>query len=238
MKSLGIVTARGGSKGIPRKNIRPLGGKPLIQYTAEAALASRYLDSTILSTEDEEIAEIGRACGLEVPFLRPRHLASDSAKSIDVLIHAVETLEEQGRAHEAICLLQPTNPFRTTELIDRCIQESLSSGADSVFTVLRVPAEHHPEWAYTTTEAGDLALFSGEQEPPSQRQKLTPAYHREGAVYVIRRNCLLENRSLYGSRVRGVEVDSSCSVNLDTMDDWHRAEEIIKGRATKTSSDG
>src|SRR6266516_4625509 len=109
---LGIITARGGSKGIPRKNIRLLGAKPLLQYTAEAAFGAKRLARVILSTEDEEIADVGRQCGLEVPFLRPSALARDDTPTLPVLQHAVRALEEGGESYDAICLLQPTNPFR------------------------------------------------------------------------------------------------------------------------------
>src|SRR2546423_8592254 len=107
---LGIITARGGSKGIPRKNIRFLGAKPLLQYTAEAALSAKRLTRVILSTEDQEIADVGRKCGLDVPFMRPAELALDSTPTLPVLQHAVRELEAAGNRYDAICLLQPTNP--------------------------------------------------------------------------------------------------------------------------------
>src|ERR1041384_5143897 len=111
MRVLGLIPARGGSKGVPRKNIRLLAGKPLLQYTAEAALSARKLARVILTTDDEEIAETGRQCGLEVPFLRPAELAQDDTPTLPVMQHVVDWLEKQGEAYEAICLLQPTNPL-------------------------------------------------------------------------------------------------------------------------------
>ena len=122
LRVLGIIPARGGSKGIPRKNIRRLAGKPLLQYSAQAALGARRLARTILSTEDPEIAEVGRTCGLEVPFLRPPELARDDTPTLPVLQHAVRTLEAAGDHYDAVCLLQPTNPFRQSHDIDACIQ--------------------------------------------------------------------------------------------------------------------
>src|SRR6266542_734123 len=126
---LGIITARGGSKGIPRKNIRVLAGKPLLQYTAEAALGAKRLSRVILSTEDEEIAEVGRRCGIEVPFMRPLELAQDDTPTLPVLQHAVRTLEGAGVRYDAICLLQPTVPLRPSHAIDACIQLLSESGA-------------------------------------------------------------------------------------------------------------
>src|SRR5207248_3052879 len=119
---LGLITARRGSKGLPLKNIRLLRGKPLLQYTAEAALKSRRLSEVILSTEDDEIARIGERCGLKVPFLRPEELARDDTPTLPVVKHAVKWLEDRGDRYDAICLLQPTNPLRRAEDIDGCIE--------------------------------------------------------------------------------------------------------------------
>ncbi len=136
---LGLIPARGGSKGVPRKNLRLLCGKPLLQYTAEAALAARRLSRVILSTDDEEIAAIGRRCGLEVPFLRPAELAADDSSTLPVVQHAVRWMESHMARFEAICLLQPTTPLRRAEDIDACIVLLEQSGADSVVTVLQSP---------------------------------------------------------------------------------------------------
>src|SRR5262249_19025072 len=141
MKVLGLIPARGGSKGVPRKNIRLLCGKPLLQYTAEAALAALRLSSFILSTEDEEIVEIGRFCGLETPFLRPSELAEDDTPMLYVVQHALRWMENNGRCFDAVCLLQPTNPLRRAEDIDACIELLEASDADAVMTILPVPAE-------------------------------------------------------------------------------------------------
>src|SRR5438477_7168262 len=121
MRVLGLIPARGGSKGVPGKNIRMLGGKPLLQYTAESALRSARLTKTILSTDDDRIAEVGRTCGLEVPFIRPAELAEDSTPTLPVIKHALEWMEDQGMRFDAVCLLQPTSPFRKSSDIDGCI---------------------------------------------------------------------------------------------------------------------
>src|SRR5262249_10704611 len=121
MRVLGLIPARGGSKGVPRKNIKLLCGQPLLSYTAREALASRKLSRIILSTEDQEIATVGRECGLEVPFLRPSELAEDNTPTLPVAQHAMRWMEQSGDRFEALCLLQPTNPLRRTEDIDACI---------------------------------------------------------------------------------------------------------------------
>ena len=227
MRVLGIITARGGSKGIPRKNIRLLAGRPLLQYTAEAALTSKSLARVILSTEDPEIAEVGRQCGLDVPFTRPAELALDNTPTLPVLQHAVRVLEVRGERYDAVCLLQPTAPFRRSEDIDACIDLLTKTDANSVFTVLAVPPEHNPHWVYFRDDQGFLRLSTGETAPIPRRQLLPSAFHREGSVYVTRRDVLMEQNSLYGSKVAGYLIDSSRSVNLDSLEDWEKAERML-----------
>ena len=234
MKVLGIVTARGGSKGVPRKNVRFLAGKPLIAYTAEAARQAKRLDRVILSTDDREIADTGRRYGLDVPFMRPAELALDAAPTLPVLIHALEQLEKSGESFDAVCLLQPTNPLRRAEDIDRCIEMLELTGADSVVSVLEVPHEYNPKWVYWLDEKGNLTLSTGEKEPVTRRQDLPAAFHRDGSVYVTRSRVILENKSLYGRDVRGYLMDARYSANIDTEEDWRSVEErfSLKQQAT------
>src|SRR5262245_47339603 len=137
---LGLVPARGGSKGVPRKNIRLMADKPLLQYTAEAAPAARRLTRVVLSTDDETIARVGRGCGLDVPFVRPAHLAEDATPMLPVVQHALQWFDDNGVRFDAVCLLQPTSPLRRAADIDHCIEMLDATGADSVVTVLPVPA--------------------------------------------------------------------------------------------------
>jgi CMP-N-acetylneuraminic acid synthetase len=229
MKTLGLIPARGGSKGVPRKNIRPLCGKPLLQYTAEAALAARSLARVILSTDDEEVAGLGRRCGLAVPFVRPPELARDETPMLPVVQHAVAWLESRGEHFDAVCLLQPTNPLRRAEEIDACVELLERTDADAVVTILPVPAEHNPHWVYFRDEGGALSLSTGEAQPVGRRQDLPAAFHREGSVYVTRRDVLMTGNSLYGCDLRGLLVDAARSVNIDTPRDWARAEELLSG---------
>ncbi|MGA7730305.1 MAG: acylneuraminate cytidylyltransferase family protein [Chloroflexia bacterium] len=232
MRVLGVVPARGGSKGVSRKNIRLLCGMPLLQYTAEAALDAKRLSRVILTTDDEEIAEVGRACGLEVPFLRPVELARDDTPMLPVVRHAVSWLEARGDAYDAICLLQPTNPLRRAEDIDGTIELLDQARTDSAITVLPVPAEYNPHWVYLRDGNGYFHLSTGEAAPIPRRQDLPLAFHREGSVYVTRRDVLIEQNSLYGQKIAGYMMDPARSVNIDTPDDWARAESLIS-RATK-----
>ncbi len=225
---LGLVPARGGSRGVPRKNLRDLGGRPLLAWTAAAALGAERIDRVVLSTDDEEIAEVGSSLGLEVPFLRPSELAGDASPMIDVVTHALEYLTADGDEYEVVCLLQPTNPLRDPGLVDTAIEVLLTSDADSVFTTLPVPHEHNPHWVYFEQPDGSLRLATGESSPIGRRQDLPTAVHREGSVYVTRTAVVLDQRSLYGSRSVGIPVDPTMSVNIDTPADWERAEKLVR----------
>lgn len=228
MRVLGLVPARGGSKGVPRKNIKALGGRSLLAYTADAALAAKTLSRVVLSTDDDEIAAVGAAAGLDVPFLRPSAMARDDTPSIDVVRHAVDCLESMGEHYDAVCLLQPTNPFRRPGLIDECVDVLENEDVDSVVTVALIPAEHHPLWAYQRDSGGTVHLLGGGAEPMTRRQDLPPAYFREGSVYVTRVTSI-DAGSLYGERCYGFILDEP-SVNIDGPEDWARAEALVAGR--------
>jgi len=228
LRVLGLIPARGGSKGVPRKNIRLLCGKPLLQYTAEAALSAHLLSHVILSTEDEEIAQVGRRCGLDVPFLRPAELAQDHTPTLPVVQHAVNWMETHGEHFDAICLLQPTNPLRLPQVIDACIELLKQSEVDAVVTILPVPAEYNPHWVYFQDEDGLLRLSTGELDPIPRRQSLPVAFHREGSVYVTRRNIVMAQNSLCGRSLVGYPLDPEQSVNIDGLEDWERAERLLR----------
>ena len=230
---LGLIPARGGSKGVPRKNIRPLLGKPLLQYTAESARTARRLSRLVLTTDDPEIAEVGRRCGLEVPFLRPAELSADDTPTFPVVQHALRWLLESGDSYDAVCILQPTCPIRPPGLIDACIERLEETGADSIVTVLPVPSAHNPHWVYFQNGNGLLRLSTGERTPIASRQDLPPAFHREGSVYVTIGRAILEGNSLLGHQLVGYPLDPSGTVNIDDFDDWARAEQLLA-----RSSDG
>ena len=227
IRVLGLVPARGGSKGVARKNLRLLAGKPLLQYTAEAARQAKRLGRVLLSTDDPEIAEVGRRCGLWAPFLRPPRLAADDTPMFPVVVHALDWLEENGERFDAVCLLQPTSPLRRAADIDGCIDRLVDTGADCVVTVRPVPERFNPHWAYFLDDEGFLRLALGEREPIARRQELPRAYHRDGSVYVSRVSVIRQQGSLYGSRVLPYHADAAVSVNLDHEADWRRAEELL-----------
>lgn len=223
MRILGVIPARGGSKGVPHKNIRPLAGKPLIVHTIEAARASR-LSKVIVSTDDESIAEVARRAGALVPFVRPADLASDSAKSMDVAIHALKTMEaEDAIQYDAVMLLQPTTPFRSVEDINNAIDKlSGNPEADSVISVVDVEGHHPARMKYI--EDGRLV------DPPfveayenQNRQELRPMFIRNGAVYLTRRETLLQ-RSYKGKVSLALIMPGELSINIDTLRDFDLAE--------------
>jgi len=225
---LGLIPARGGSKGIVRKNIRLLAGRPLLSYTADAARKSNFLSRVILSTDDPEIAEVGRSERVDIPFLRPPELAHDSTPMIEVVVHAIRSLEEAGQTYDAVCLLQPTSPLRSAETIDRCISELWSQNADSVVSVRPVPAEYNPHWVYFAGADGALHLSSGETEPIPARQQLPPAYHRDGSVFVAKTRGVLARKSLYGERTIGVIPPEEEACDLDTEEQWQALEQKLR----------
>ena len=230
MKVLGIVPARGGSKGIHRKNLQLLNGKPLIAYTAEAAFGARRLTRVVLSTDDQQIADVGQSWGLEVPFLRPAELAADDTPTLPVIQHVLARLEAAGDRFDAVCILQPTAPFRRPEFIDGCIQALEDSEADSVVTVLPVPDAHNPHWVYFKGSDGCLRLSTGEPAPIPRRQDLPPAFHREGSVYVTRRNVVMDQNSIFGARLIGFPVDPRDSIDINSPEDLARAEMLLRDR--------
>ena len=231
MKILGLIPARGGSKGVPRKNIRRLNGKPLLAYTAESALQSKTLTRVILTTEDAEIAEIGRSCGIDVPFMRPTELAQDSTPSLSVVRHALLTLQKNGEDYDAVCLLQPTNPLRRVEDIDACVELFTRSNADCVISVLPVPHEYNPKWVFWKNGGDKMSLATGDTEIVPRRQDLPPAYHRDGSVYVTRSEIIIDRGSLYGDNIQGYEMPPEFSANIDTEDDWKAIEKRFASRS-------
>lgn len=228
IRVLGLIPARGGSKGLPRKNIRLLGEKPLLQYTVESAAAAQLISRVILSTDDEEIAEIGRHLGLEVPFIRPEELAQDDTPMLAVAQHAVRFVVDEGDDFDALCILQPSSPFRRPQIIDACIELLARKDADAVVTILPVPSKYNPHWVYFKDENGLIHLSTGSPDPIPRRQDLLPAFHREGSVYVARKDVVLYQNSLYGNRLLGYLVTNELSVSIDTPEDWKAAERLLK----------
>lgn len=227
MKILAIIPARSGSKGVKDKNIRLLADKPLIAYSIGAALQSKLISKTIVSTDSPEYAEVAKKYGAEVPFLRPDYLATDTASSIDVVIHVLEFLSSNNMHFDAVCILQPTSPFRKAGFIDKAIEQFINSKADALISVLPVPHEYNPHWTFEPNEDNLLKIATGEKEIIRRRQELPHAYFRDGSFYITKTDIVLNKKSLYGETLSYIVNDLELYVNIDTEIDWKKAEEKV-----------
>jgi CMP-N,N'-diacetyllegionaminic acid synthase len=227
--ALGLVIARGGSKGLPRKNVRPLGGRPLIAHTIAAALACRSLDRTVVSTEDAEILEIARGAGCPAPFVRPAELADDKSSTVAVTLHALDWLDAHERYRpDVVALLPATAPFRTGEHIDGALA-MLRAHDDADAVVAVTEPEYPPFWMLSLTE-GRLAWLFPEGGRVSRRQDLPQAYRPNGSIYAIRVAVLREQRTFYPRVTRGYVMPRELSVNIDSEMDFRLAELLLARR--------
>jgi CMP-N,N'-diacetyllegionaminic acid synthase len=221
---VGIIPARGGSKGIPGKNLAPLCGRPLIAYTFEAAASSRTLTRVVLSTDSEAIAEVGRAHGIDVPFLRPAHLAADDTPMIGVLRHAIDAIQPRP---DVVVLLQPTSPMRRAEHIDTAVDLLIDSGADSVVSVTAVPHQFTPG-SLMRVEAGRLVPDGG---PGATRRQDKPLlYARNGPAVVVTREAVIRSGRLYGDHTRPFVMSRAESIDIDEPLDLVFAETLLAAR--------
>ncbi|MFA5339649.1 MAG: acylneuraminate cytidylyltransferase family protein [Candidatus Omnitrophota bacterium] len=227
-KILALIPARGGSKGLPGKNIKMLSGKPLIAWSIEQALASRYIDKVVVSTELEEIASVARKYGAEVPFMRPKDLAASSAIIVDVLIHALNSLERKGRKFDFIMLLQPTSPLRNSEDIDAAIRLLFRKNAQSVVSIC--PTECHPYWINRMSSDGLMGNFIAKNVRNKNRQKLPVYYRVNGALYLASVVFLKKSRDVYGKPTYPYIMPLERSVDIDTPLDFELAELLMSKR--------
>lgn len=224
---IGILPARGGSIGIPGKNIKMLAGKPMLAWSIEAALQSQSLEHVIVSTDDEEIAKIARQHGVEVPFLRPPELASDTASSLEVVLHALEWLHLHRHAHpEFVLLLQPTSPLRSADDIRRAVKLQREKNADAVVSVC--PAPHPPHWYRQIAPSGVLIHSA---EGPTRRQEGESFYQLNGAIYLIRVETLLQTRTFMPNPTQALVMPVARSVDVDTPFDFCMADLLLRARA-------
>ena len=211
---LGLITARGGSKGLPDKNILPADGRPLIAWTIAAALASRSIDRLVLSSDDERIIEVARSHGCEVPFRRPAELATDSASSMDVVFHALDELP----GHDVVVLLQPTSPLRTADDIDaacRAIESGIAPACVSVCLV-----EQSPYWMYRLDDGARMAPLLDSSSRLARRQELPPVCIPNGAVYVADIAWLRQSRTFIAGETVAHVMPVERSLDIDTADDF------------------
>ena len=229
MEILALIPARGGSKSISKKSISLLLGKPLLAYTCEAALSSRLITRTVLSSDDEEIAAVGRDCGVEVPFMRPEELARDDTPILSVIQHALRTLlETEGYQPSLIMLLQPTSPLRRAYHIDEALDFLIETGADSVVSVIAIPHRYSPV-SVMQIENGQLTPFlKGEGTRILRRQDKPEVYARNGpALLATRYHTIMEEHSLYGTKCVPYIMDHYSSIDIDSEEDLAYAEFVM-----------
>ncbi len=218
MRVLGLVVARGGSKGLPGKNLRPLAGRPLIAWTIEAARRCPDINRLILSTDAMEIAEEARRAGCEVPFMRPPHLAKDDTPAIEVALHALDSV---SGVWDVLVLLQPTSPLRLPEDISACLH-ACRNGAPGCIGVVR--ATESPYWMFTFGDAGRLEPVVPRERIPLRRQDQPATFLINGAVYVARCDWLRLHRSFVGPGVQGYEMPPERSIDIDNIAGFESAQ--------------
>ncbi|TKI58592.1 acylneuraminate cytidylyltransferase family protein [Brevibacillus antibioticus] len=219
---LAMIPARGGSKGVSRKNIRQLSDKPLIAWSIEEAKKSKYIDRLVVSTEDIEIAEIAKAWGAEIPFMRPMELALDTTPGIDPVLHTIEMLPN----YDYIVMLQPTSPLRTAEDIDRCLECCINQDANACVSVTLT--DKSPYWMYQLSEENALLPVIVSDKPVLRRQDAPDVYVLNGAVYVARTSWLKNTKSFLHEETIGYPMPKDRSVDVDTMMDILIIETILR----------
>lgn len=221
---LAIIPARGGSKGVPRKNIRPLAGRPLLAWTVAAAKQSRYIDRVVLSSEDAEIIRVAREAGCEVPFVRPDTLARDNTPGIEPVLHALAMLP----GYDYVVLLQPTSPLRTADDVDRCIELCIEANAPACVSVTE--PDKSPYWMYRLDDANAMTPILDKPDGFSRRQDLPEVYALNGAVYVAQTKWLQETRSFIGPQTIAFIMAKDHSPDIDTERDFIMCELMMGGR--------
>jgi len=228
MKILGIIPARGGSKGVPGKNIKMLAGKPLLQYTTDIALQCDLLEKVIVSSDDDTIIQVALSLGVSAPFKRPSDLAEDTSSSLSVIQHTLKFFKDMSIEFDAVCLLQVTSPMRSLEFLNAALKKFNESNTDSLVSVREVPHEYNPHWTFTCNENEHLKVATGEKEIVGRRQDLPKAFHRDGSIYITKTAVILDNNSLYGKTTTYIENKESSFVNIDNLEDWQKAEKLFK----------
>lgn len=222
---LGLITARGGSKGLPGKNVRSFNGLPLIAWTIKAALQSTAIDTVLVSTDDEEIRNQALAFGAQAPFLRPAALATDQSPVADTIVHALEWLSARGEPAEVLCLLQPTQPLRTGRMLDEIINHFLDHGKtpqDTLVTVDRAPS--NCDLLLRQSGVGLLEFAFDRERPRRNRQEAPTLFLPNGLVYLAHSHGFLKNHEFYGPRTLFFETDPAFSADIDTEADFFAAE--------------
>ncbi|HIJ99102.1 TPA: acylneuraminate cytidylyltransferase family protein [archaeon] len=227
MKIVSIICARGGSKGVPKKNIKLLAGKPLIAYTIEQSLACKKVYRTIVSTDNVEIAKVANDYGAEVPFMRPKELATDNISKIPALQHAINFIEDgEGRKFDIIVDMDPTSPFREVSDIEKCISTLKKKNTDSVVTVYE--SHHNPYFNMLEPKAGYLALAKKSKKVVKRRQDAPKVYQMNACVFVSWRDILMKRGTYFTNKMRGVLMPIERSLMIDTEYEFKIADFLMR----------
>lgn len=224
---LAIIPARAGSKRLPSKNTKLLNGKPLVQWTIDAALKSNVFDEVLVSTDSPQIAKIAEDLGLTVPFIRPSTISGDKATSVDVALHALNYYEQQGKSFEYVMLLQPTSPLRQVADITMAVETLEKRNADAIISVCE--CEHSPLWSNTLGDEGDMDQFLASVENKTTRSQDLPKYYRlNGAIYLVKSDKLIAERNFFiSSNVFAYKMEQTHSIDIDTLIDFKMAELLM-----------
>ena len=229
-KLLALIPARGGSKRLPRKNILDFCGKPLIAWTIEAAVKSKYVDHVVVSTNDNDISNISSQYGADVRFTRPNNISQDHSTSVEVVEHALKKLEESGCHYEYVILLQPTSPFRRSIHIDAAVELLVKKNSSAIISVTK--AINNPLWANTIPENGSMDNFIQENIKNKRSQDLPIFYELNGAIYLINSRKILEENTFFLKKgVFSYEMDRISSIDIDTNYDFLIASLIAENNA-------
>tara|TARA_Y100000768_G_scaffold381115_1_gene359279 strand:- start:5130 stop:5825 length:696 start_codon:yes stop_codon:yes gene_type:complete len=226
---LAVIAARGGSKSVPNKNMKKVGKYPLIKYSIDSLNDSTLVTKKIVSTDSEIIGNYCKEHGVDFPFLRPKKLADDSAKSIDVLIHAINFYIDKDQFFDYILLIQPTTPFRSKGIIDQSITKLISSKKNTLISVKKVNHQYNPNWQFKLNHRDD-SLTSYENIIISRRQDLEDTFIRDGSVYLLKCNFLLKKKSFFDKSIEYIIDHNSPNINIDNKSDLLYAKEYIKKR--------
>ncbi|MAM71940.1 MAG: hypothetical protein CMP91_12440 [Gammaproteobacteria bacterium] len=224
---LGVLPARGGSKGLPGKNLREISGRPLLAWAADAIQGIPEITQSICTTDDDRIAEIAIRCGLEVPFMRPAYLASDEALIQDVLIHALDELDDIEYPFTHILLVQATSPNVTKNDVREAIKLIHESGADTVIAGFKV-GMHHPSLMFKLVGNNKVAWLFSDGKHMARRQDFPEVFIRTGLLYLISTEVLRTSKSMYGENIQSLIVDEERAITIDNEADFFRAQEILE----------
>jgi CMP-N,N'-diacetyllegionaminic acid synthase len=227
-KIICIIPARSGSKGVPGKNVKLLGGKPLLQYTVEFAKNLGIFETICLSTDSEKIRHIGIELGIETPFLRPAILALDDSSSFDVVKHVIDFYKSNlKKDFDYVCLLQPTVPFRDADNILPVLIDKMSlPHVDTIISFREVPHKYNPEWLFNFDEISNTVLPLSKSGIVLRRQDLQRFYYRDGSIYVFKVDNL-KSDSIYGNHISPIILSDNMDINIDNMEDWLKAENYL-----------